>query len=195
MATARSSSWDAAVALKSCPVLAWTGDVWRCHSRKYPGDSAVGSLLATGRFHRGGDAFSDAETWPALYTALAPHVALGEQLRHTSAEALARLRFLRLSRLRVKLQSVLVACDPVGCHDLAIPGIDLDDICDPRNYSLTHQIGGAARLIAEAVRIPSCTRFPEGNLIVFPDRLHVDSDVTVIDTVDPELYLGQYPLP
>jgi hypothetical protein len=29
---------------------------------------------------------------------------------------------------------------------------------------------------------------------VFPDRLHSGSEVTVIDTVDPELYLGPHPL-
>jgi len=91
--------------------------------------------------------------------------------------------------LRVNLQAVLVACDPAGCHELAIPGIHLDELCDPRDYRLTHRIGDAARSVAEALMIPSCTRFPEDNLIVFPDQLLGGSELTILDTVDPELSL------
>lgn len=195
MATDLPSAWDAAAAIGSCALLPWAGDVWRCHGRKYPGDSAGGSLVATGRFHRGRDRFPEHDTWPALYTALAPHVALGEQLRHTSAAALSRLNTLRMSRLSITLQVVLVACVPAGCHDLVIPGIYLDDLCHPSDYRVTHQIGNAARAIAEALMIPSCTRFPDGNLIIFPDQLHCGSKITILDTVDPELSLEHEPSP
>jgi hypothetical protein len=81
--------WEAAVDAR--PVRPWSGIVWRCHSRRYPGDDAGGSLRTTGRFHRGSDTFTSSETWPALYTGLAPHVALGERLRHTTSQALAQL--------------------------------------------------------------------------------------------------------
>lgn len=171
------------------------GEVWRCHGRKYPGDSAGGSLVASGRYHRARDRFPAEETWPALYTALAPHVALGEQLRHTSADVLSRLATLRMSRLRVHLHAVIVACDPHGCGDIELPGVRLQDLCDPRDYRRTHRIGEAARAVAEALMIPSCTRFPEGNLVIFPDRLRPGSAITVLDTVDPDLFVDPSPSP
>lgn len=45
------------------------------------------------------------------------------------------------------------------------------------------------RARAEAMLIPSCTRFPEGNLIIFPDCLQTGSSIVVVEGVDPNLYV------
>lgn len=186
---AGSSVWSAEAAIASCHVVSWSGDVWRYHSNRYPGDSAAGSLKVTGRYNRGSDKYPPQETWPVLYTALAQDVALGERIRHTTPAILHTLREQRRSRIRVDLQAVLVACDPGGCHELAVPDLTRDDICQPADYTKTHTLAQAARQHVEALLIPSCTRLPEGNLIIFPDRLQARSGVHLIDSVDPELFV------
>lgn len=186
---------DATAAIAACPTTTWTGSVWRCRARRYAGGDWGGSIKVTGRFNRGTDRFSQAETWPALYTGLAPHVALGERLRHTTPASLRALRDQRLSRLWVELQSVIVACAPNGCADLALPGLTVGDLCRPRDYGATHALAEATRAVAEALLIPRCTRFQEGNLIVFPDRLRPGSAVRVAESVDPDLFVDWEQLP
>lgn len=143
----------------------------------------------SGRFNCGTDRFPERETWAALYTGLAQHVALGERIRHTTPEALYRLGNQRLSRLRVDLHSVLVACAPTGCADLDVPGLTLDDMCHPTDDTKTHELARIARESAEALLIPSCTRFSDGNLIIFPDRLHPNSGIRLLDSQDPDLFV------
>jgi hypothetical protein len=181
--------WNATAAILDCPVQPWSGMVWRCHARKYAGDDAGGSLRTTGRFNRGSDRFGPDETWPALYTGLALHVALGERLRHTTPATLSALGNQRLSRLRVSLQTVLILCAPSGCVEVGIAGLDGDNLCQPANFETTHHIALLARDLAEALMIPSCTRFPEGNLIVFPDLLREGSTIAVEETQDPDLFI------
>lgn len=187
MSAVGSTNWDAAAAVASCPMIRWSGDVWRCHSRRYAGDSPGGSLKVSGRFHRGADAFAPDQVWPALYTSLAIHVALGERLRHTTPASLAALATQRVSQLRVDLQVVLVTCGRTGCATLGVPDLTLDDLCDARNYEKTQELAKAARNIAEAMLTPSCTGFHEGKLIVFPDKLRPESEIRVVNTIDPNL--------
>jgi hypothetical protein len=183
------SARDAIAAIRDCPVQPWTGEVWRCHSRKYRGDDPGGSIRTTGRFHRGPDKFPVSESWPALYTGLALHVALGERLRHTTPETLSQLGNQRISRLRVELQAVLVLCAPAGCAETGIDGLELETLCDPVDYRRCQQIAVIAREVAEALIIPSCTRFAEGNLVIFPDRLLPESSILVEETQDPDLFI------
>src|SRR5687768_9212106 len=131
MAAAEPSPWDATAAVEACPIVFWAGDVWRCHSRRYAGDDAAGSLKTTGRYNRGRDRFPAEETWPALYTALAQHIALGERLRHTTPGALSRLSEQRISRLTVRLNAVLDCCSSPGCLVPTLPGLGHADICLP----------------------------------------------------------------
>lgn len=189
MAAGSPAEWDAVAALETCPINAWSGDVWRCHSRRYGGDDAAGSLKSTGRFNRGTDKFEVSEIWPALYTSMAPHVALGERLRHTTPRSLSQLGNQRLSRLRVRLHAVLDLCAATGCADLAVVGLDMDSLCRPADYEKSHRLAQIARDRAEALLVPSCTRFAEGNLIVFPDRLLAESSIVVEETVDPDLFV------
>lgn len=195
MTAAGSAPWNAAAAVATCPTISWSGEVWRCHSRKYAGDSAAGSLKVSGRFNRGRDRFPGPETWPALYTSLGQHIALGERVHHTTPEALAALGNQRMSRLRVDLLVVLVACAPAGCSALGIPGISDDDLCHPNDYTKTHELARVVREYAEALLIPTCTRFPEGNLIIFPDRLRWSSGIHLLESQDPDLFVDWAHLP
>lgn len=182
-------SWDAVVAISGCPIQSWSGDVWRCHRRKYAGNDASGSIRTTGRFNRGSDKFDPDSAWPVLYTGLAPHVALGERLRHTTPETLRLLSDQRLSKLGVVLHAVLNLCAGSGCAEIGVAGLDIEDLCRPLDYEKSHQIALVARSFAEALLVPSCTRFPEGNLIVFPDRLRAESSIIVSETLDPDLFV------
>src|SRR5262245_36629001 len=189
MAADEPTLWNASAAIQACRTIRWSGEVWRFHGRKYPGDSAAGSLKVSGRFNRGRDKFPEHETWPALYTSLAEHIALGERLRHTTPETLRQLANQRLCQLSVDLHVVLVACAPSGCADLAVPGLTNDALCHPTDYTKTHEFARAARTLAEALLIPTCTKFPEGNLIIFPDRLRSESSIHLIDSQDPDLFV------
>jgi RES domain-containing protein len=189
MMAGRDPVWDPAVVVDFCIRTPWQGSVWRCHGRQYAGDNADGSLKVTGRFNRGRDKYPAHECWMALYTSSAQHVALAERIRHTSPSTLEKLANQRMSRLRIELQDVVIACAPTGCEGLAVPGLNIDDICRPIDYRAPHELALAARSIAEALLVPSCTGFPEGNLIVFPDRLRPGSIVRVEESVDPNLYI------
>jgi RES domain-containing protein len=190
MAAAGPSSWDATAAVSACPIVSWSGEVWRCHSRRYAGDDAAGSLKATGRYNRGGDKYPVPETWPALYTALGQHIALGERLRHTTPAALSRLSEQRISRLTVRLQTVLDCCAAPDCVEPVVSGLVHADICRRSDYRMTHALAQAARRRGvEGLLIPSCTKFRGGNLIVFPDLLLPGSTVELIDSEDPDLFV------
>lgn len=140
----------------------------------------------TGRYHRGADRYPPSETWPALYTALAPHIALGEMVRHTSA--IAEFANKRLSRLHIRLQAVLDGTDLAASRLPGSPGFA--DFCHPGRFELTHAVAVAVPgLGAEALLTPSCTRFAGNNLIVFVDRLRVGSSIAVVDSEDPDLYI------
>jgi hypothetical protein len=143
----------------------------------------------SGRFNRGLDAFSEAVCWKALYTSTAQHVALAERIRHTSASTLRKLANQRMSRLHVNVQEVVIACAPAGCAELAVHGLTFEDLCQPRDYRFSQELARAARSISEALLVPSCTGFPEGNLIIFPDRLRPGSVVLVEESLEPNLYI------
>jgi RES domain-containing protein len=189
MAAGMPSRWDASAAIRDSPVQPWSGDVWRCHRRKYAGADAGGSVRITGRFNRGTDKFDADEVWPALYTGLAPHVALGERLRHTTPASLRQLGDQQPSRLRATLHAVLNLCAASDCAELGVVALDLDSLCGAGDYNTSHRIAEAARSLAEALLVPSCTRFPEGNLIIFPDRLSAESSVEVVEIQDPDLFV------
>ncbi len=183
------TEWRANAAITGCPVLPWSGSAWRCHGRKYAGDDAAGSLLVTGRYHRGKDRFDVKATWPALYTALAIHVALGERIRHTTPGSLHRMKTQRFSELEISLQRVLNLCAADGCATHRLRNTSDADLCHPIEYEKCHQLATLARDLVEAVIIRSCTGFPEGNLIIFPDRLDPVSTIRVVQTIDPNLYV------
>lgn len=181
--------WDPKRAILQCPRRSWRGSVWRCHGRQYAGDNADGSLKVSGRFNRGLDAFNEDACWQALYTNTAQHVALAERIRHTSASTLRKLANQRMSRLHVDVQEVVVVCAPAGCTEIVVRGLTIEDLCQPTDYQYSQELARAARSTAEALLVPSCTGFPEGNLIIFPDRLRPGSLVSVEESLDPNLFI------
>jgi hypothetical protein len=96
---------------------------------------------------------------------------------------------IRISELRISLERVVDACLDADASTMETRlGADIDAfLCLPGDYWVTHLIAQSVRAQAEALRIPSCTRFPGGNLIIFPDRLHPSSTVEIVDAFDPEL--------
>src|SRR5215216_754398 len=185
-----SPDWLSAV--QSCRIVPWSGTAWRFHSQRYSAASHGGSLKVTGRYHRGRDRYPEAETWPALYLALRPHIALGERLRHTTPELLASINGQRLSDLLLVLHRVVVACHLPDCVSSAISGMILDDPCRPHDYAKPHQLAAAARTIgAEGLLVPSCTEFAGGNLVIFPDLLDTSSTIEVVRSEDPTLFIDQ----
>lgn len=173
--------------IASCQLIPWEGFAWRCHARRYDGADHGGSLKATGRFHRASDKYHADEIWPALYTGLAEHVALGEGLRHL--KDLSGLARWRTSKLQIRLSAVVDGCSTQGCRATSITGAVVFDLCQAADYRLTHEVAQEARRIAEALLVPSCTRFPEGCLVVFPDRLRPESEIKVVETTDPDLHI------
>lgn len=172
--------------IDACPIGPWSGEAWRCHSRRYLGDDPGGSIKATGRYHRGRDRNAEFESWPALYAALAPHIALAEMLRHT--RALSELATKRITRLRIALSAGLDGTPFIGGNSTNTFAIA--DLCRPADYALTHAIAQAARARgAEALLMPSCTRLAGTILVIFPDRLRAGSSISVLATEDPDLFI------
>jgi RES domain-containing protein len=186
MTAVEESAWDIPAAIQSCKILPWSGVVWRSHSARWSADTADGSLKVSGRFNRGLDLYDQRDTWAVLYTSLSQAIALGERVRHTSPDALSHLSGFHISRLQIDLSAVLFACAADGCYEVGVPGLDLETLCGP-DYTQTQAFAWHVRQIAEAFLIPSCTAFPEGNLLIFPDRLRPGSQIRVIDHVTPNL--------
>jgi hypothetical protein len=117
-----SGGWDAAAAVEHCPTAPFTAGVWRAHRQVRAALDYNGYRYASGRFHRGLDLFEKDEAWPALYTALGPHIAMGEFTRHV--KDIAGLRDVRLTKIHISLVSV------IDCRDLGILGVTHDALLE-----------------------------------------------------------------
>ena len=115
------AGWAARDALSAVRTRPWSGRAWRFHRRLYEPLDASGSLLASGRYHRGADQFPAEAAYAALYLALAPEVALGEVLRHF-AGVTPKLNEYRLTELEVALAAVL------DCRNAKPLGLALEDL-------------------------------------------------------------------
>ncbi len=51
------------------------------------------------------------------------------------------------------------------------------------------KVSGRYKRSCEGILIPSATRFPDPILVIFPDYLRADSQIQVIDQIDPVLYV------
>jgi len=162
----------------------WQGLVWRCHARHYAADSAEGSRRASGRYHRATDRFPAGTTWLALYTGCTEAIALAEVIRNAGAGILAKLPILSVSCLEVQLSAVYRIYDPAVDAGDSLLGLDFAAECEGTDYTHTHALARMAREAVEAIQVPSCTGLHEGNLIIFPDRLHPSSRITVVSTTE-----------
>jgi len=176
--------WDPSDLIARFPITAWGGSAWRIHIQVYPVTDPGGSLLFSGRYHRGGDLFPLPQVWPALYLALRPEVSLGEVMRHVSSEGqLRRLNDFVLSEVTVELAAVLDLRRAVGSE------LTLDDLCADLDYRPTQDL--AARAIAagaEAILVPSCTLLGD-NLVIFPRQLRATSTLTPGESRSFRLYI------
>lgn len=176
-------SWNARTAIVNIQTGSWKGRAWRFHRRTYGTTDAGGTLLVSGRYHRGSDQFPRSEVWAALYLALSPEVSLGEVLRHFSPHLLPQLNEYRLSEIELELEAVL------DCRDAAALGLSPEDLIRDYDFTITQEVAAAAIAQgAEGILVPSATGLGE-NLVVFPAQLHSTSRLAVVGGRDPRLYV------
>jgi hypothetical protein len=180
-------AWDADAAVLACAVVAWHGRAWRAHRRNFEAADHGGSLLVSGRYHRAPDVHPPAETWPALYLALAPEICLGEVLRHIRPERLPLLNDYRISEFDIRLIRVL------DCRNPAAMGITADVLWHDLDYTVPQSLAAASlRRGVEAILVPSATRLGD-NLIIFPTQVQTQSQIAVIGSREPRLYVERTP--
>jgi hypothetical protein len=176
-------AWDAKSALANLAMVPWQGPAWRFHRRSYVATDATGSLLVSGRYHRGADSFLASETWPALYLALSPEVALAEVLRHFNPQLMPRLNQYRLTELDVDLSAVL------DCRDATNLGLEAGALVLDYDFATTQTLAAAAIAIgAEGLLAASATGLGD-NLVLFPGRLRESSRFEVVRARNPRLYV------
>lgn len=180
--------WDADRAVAAMPTIGVSRIVWRCHTRLRSALSHEGYRYRSGRFHRGIPDAGTAGGWPALYLSSAPHVCLGEYLRHVAD--LDDLRDIRMSSLMVNLTLVL------DCRDIDALGLTAELLLEDLDYRPGQTLAAAAiQRRCEGLVVPSATRFKDPNLVVFPTTLRAMSDLAFIEEEDPRLYSTQMPEP
>lgn len=177
------AGWSVRTALATIRPEPWKGHAWRMHFRTYAATDHGGSLRASGRYHRASPQTEQDPTWPALYLALSPEVALGEILRQLVPELLPRINDYRLSELAVELSVVL------DCRDALALGLATAELIRDGDFVITKEI--AAEAIArgaEGILVPSATQMGD-NLVVFPEQLTPASTLTLVGSRDPRLYV------
>lgn len=169
----------------SCPIVPWTGSVWRAHSRRYGPTDDGGSRRASGRWHVGAEDpdRGDEPAWPALYTALDLAVCSFEVQRIVSRGegTIARLKNYRYSELWLQLEAVVDVRDEAGMGLLAGALTRDDDLSRPRRIARAARDRGA-----EAILVPSASRVGD-NLILFLDLRRPGSVIEVVRSLDPNL--------
>jgi hypothetical protein len=75
-----------------------------------------------------------------------------------------------MSELHVDLTRVFVAHDAAEDSVDSLLGLDFAHECMGTDYINTQEFARIVRESAEAMLVPSCTRLPEGSLVIFPDR-------------------------
>ena len=168
--------WNAEQAVAAGPSHPFSAKVWRVHWREVGSTDWMLSLRTSGRYHRGLDLFPSHLVFPALYTSLAPEIAVWEMVRRSAARNLAYLRN-NLTELDVDLARVLDLSDPAAleltradltgadqqpCHDLAAAALAL----------------GHSRLLVPSAALPGL------NLVLLPWNLPEPSPVRVVCSSD-----------
>ena len=78
----------------------------------------------------------------------------------------------------------------IDCRDLDALQLAADALFHDLDYRAGQELAAAVRAAGgEGLLIPSASRFPDDILIVFPDRLEPQSNMAVIEAVDPVLYV------
>jgi hypothetical protein len=169
--------WDAQAAIADAPVRRFQSSVWRTHWREVGAMDWQLSLRTSGRYHCGLDLFPPDQVWPALYTSLAPELAIWEMVRRSAARNLAYLRNNVLTELAVDLARVLDCSDPV------VVGLTRSDVTGP-DHRLCHALAEAATAQGyEALLAPSAA-LPGTNLVVFPQHVAGPLPIRVVRSTE-----------
>lgn len=140
------------------------GRVWRVHWREVAGDDWGLSMRSSGRYHRGLDLFPHGEAFAALYTSVAPEIAIWEMVRRSAARNLAYLNNNVLTEMEADLERVL------DTSQLSVNGMAHHDLT-ATDVRPCQRIGAAARsLDFEGLLVPSAA-LPGLNLVLLPDNL------------------------
>lgn len=143
----------------------------------------------SGRYNCAPDRFPNGPCWPVLYLSLSNGGAIAELTRRLAPTSLAMLNNRRLTHLHVSLSRVLDLRDP------GVVGLSTADVTDDHDYSLTQALACAGLLRGiEGLIVPAASHV-SSNLIVLVDNLLFSSEITVLDSVDPKLYVQRPPAP
>jgi RES domain-containing protein len=151
--------------------------VWRVHWREVaPTDWSL-SLRTSGRYHRGFDLFPPDQVFPALYTSLAPEIALWEMVRRSAARNLSYLRNNVLSELAVDLSQVLDLSDPTAC---GLARADLTAV----DHQICQELAAAARSRGHAGLVVPSAAMPGLNLVLLPRNLSESPRLRVLRSTE-----------
>lgn len=169
--------WNAERALVGAPVHPFHGRVWRVHWREVsPADWRL-SLRTSGRYHRGLDRFPADQVFPALYTSLAPEIALWEMVRRSAARNLDYLRNTILSELEVSLDHTLDLADPatIGLARADLTGSEQRSCQELAAIAMFRAYGG--------LLVPSAA-LPGLNLVILPRNMIRPSSIRVLHSTN-----------
>lgn len=169
----------------------FAGTLWRWHHRSRDPLSSRGSELTSGRYHRARAQAPSGRVWRALYLGLDTGAVLAEAIRYLGPDGARSTIGRRLTSIEVVLGRVVDLCDP------ARYGWSLDDLIEDRDWSvphaptLTQRIGLAAlNLGVEGIIVPAASKVG-ANLVVLVNNLSPDSSLSVLDSMDPKLYVAR----
>lgn len=155
------------------PFQHFHGRVWRVHWREVAADDWSLSHRTSGRYHRGLDLFPPDQTFPVLYTSLAPEIAIWEMVRRSALRNLTYLKNNVLTELEVDLDRMLDVSDPVAFRltQAAITGADLRPC---------QEIAAIARSLGiQGLLVPSAAMLGL-NLVLIPDNLASSERVRIV---------------
>ncbi len=169
--------WKAEQAVAAASARCFRGTVWRVHWREVaPTDWSL-SLRTSGRYHRGLDLFPPDQAFPALYTSLAPEIAIWEMVRRSAARNLAYLENNVLSELEVDLSHILDISDP------AAVGLTAADLTGPDHQPCQELAEAALARGYQGLLVPSAA-LPGLNLVILPRNLPEPSPIRLLRSTD-----------
>jgi len=155
----------------------FSGTVWRTHWRELAPTDWHPSLRTSGRYHRGLDLFPPDQAFPALYTSLAPEIAVWEMVRRSAARNLAYLKNNVLTQLEVALGRVLDVSDPTsfGLTQADLTGSDL--------HACQELAAAALARGCEGLLVPSAA-LPGANLVLLPGNLSESTSLHIVRSIE-----------
>lgn len=148
---------------------AFEGDIWRvtwASRDPLAGNEGGGRWSPDGRFE-------------ALYTSLEPDGALAEVYYHLSRAPVMSSSDMRLNRLRISLDNVLV----LDATQLNALGID-DPLASRLDNDRSQAVGEAAYMMDYQGLIVPSARWECSNLVLFIDRFDLNEHIELIDDSD-----------